>query len=125
MLYAHKLTNQKKYLEGALGVTDYILGMNATGFCYVTGFGKNSPLQPHHRAMASDGVDAPYPGFVVGGPNSDRQDEMSNEPGVSYPNKEPARAYIDRMAAYACNEVAINWNAALVFVLGYLNSVCK
>ena len=29
----------------------------------------------------------------------------------------PARAYVDETGAYACNEVAINWNAPLVFDL--------
>lgn len=120
MCYAYHLTKQEKYLESVIETVDYVFGKNATGFCFVTGFGKKSPLQPHHRIMAADGVEAPFPGFVVGGPNADRQDEISGEPGVHYPDKEPAKAYIDRMAAYACNEVAINWNAALVFVLGFL-----
>jgi len=122
MCYAYYLTRQNKYLESVIETVDYIFGKNATGFCFVTGFGKKSPLQPHHRVMAADGVEAPIPGFLVGGPNSDRQDEVSGEPGVHYPDKEPAKSYIDRMAAYACNEVAINWNAALVFVLGFLCS---
>ncbi len=29
----------------------------------------------------------------------------------------PARAYVDETGAYACNEVAVDWNATLVFVL--------
>ena len=29
----------------------------------------------------------------------------------------PARAYVDETGAYACHEIAINWNAPLVFVL--------
>lgn len=125
MCYAYNLTRQDKYLESVIETVDYVFGKNATGFCFVTGFGKKSPLQPHHRVMAADGVEAPFPGFLVGGPNTDRQDEVSGEPGVHYPNKEPAKAYIDRMAAYACNEVAINWNAALVFVLGFLCANAK
>lgn len=120
MCYAYYLTRQDKYLESVIETVDYVFGKNATGFCFVTGFGKKSPLQPHHRIMAADGVEAPFPGFLVGGPNADRQDEVSGEPGVHYPDKEPAKAYVDRMAAYACNEVAINWNAVLVFVLGFL-----
>ncbi len=118
--YAFYLTKQDKYLESVIETVDYVFGKNVTGYCFVTGFGKKSPLQPHHRAMAADGVEAPYPGFLVGGPNAERQDEVSGEPGVHYPDKEPAKAYVDRMAAYASNEVAINWNAALVFVLGFL-----
>lgn len=33
------------------------------------------------------------------------------------PNGPPAKMYLDEMASYASNEVAINWNAPLVFVL--------
>jgi endoglucanase len=29
----------------------------------------------------------------------------------------PARMYLDEQASYATNEVAINWNAPLVFLL--------
>jgi endoglucanase len=34
---------------------------------------------------------------------------------------QPARAYLDHEASFASNEVCINWNAPLVFVLEYLN----
>jgi endoglucanase len=70
--------------------------------------------------MGSDEIDDPYPGFLVGGPNAAREDEVSEEAGVYYPYKQPARAYVDAVGAYACNEVCINWNAVLVFVLGFL-----
>ena len=33
------------------------------------------------------------------------------------PDLPPAKMYIDDQAAYAANEVAINWNAPLVFLL--------
>lgn len=120
LCYAYYLTHQNKYLESVIETVDYIFGKNAIGTSFVTGFGRKSPMQPHHRIMASDDVELPFPGFLVGGPNGDRQDEISGEPGVHYPFKQPAKAYVDRMAAYACNETAINWNASLVFVLGFL-----
>jgi hypothetical protein len=66
MCYAYYLTRQDKYLESVIETVDYVFGKNATGFCFVTGFGKKSPLQPHHRIMAADGVEAPFPGFLVG-----------------------------------------------------------
>lgn len=125
MCYAYQLTSQNKYIESVIETADYIFGKNGVGISYVTGFGKESPIQPHHRVMSPDGVEAPFPGFLVGGANGDKQDVVAHEPGVNYPFKEPARAYTDRMAAYACNEVAINWNAALVFVLGFLNGNMK
>lgn len=33
------------------------------------------------------------------------------------PDLPPAKMYIDEEASYASNEVAINWNAPLVFLL--------
>ena len=33
----------------------------------------------------------------------------------------PALCYVDNVNSYASNEIAINWNAPLVFVLGYFN----
>lgn len=120
LCYAYKLTGKRKYLERVADVAGYIFGLNPTGCSFVTGFGDRSPLRPHHRIMGADTVDAPFPGFVVGGPNAGREDENREEPGVYYPQREPARSYVDLQGAYASNEVAINWNAALVFVVGFL-----
>lgn len=118
--YAYKQTGKLKYLNAVIDIVNYIFGDNATGYSFVTGYGSKSPLQPHHRIMGSDNINDPYPGFLVGGPNSNRQDEVANEPGVYYPYKQPARAYVDALPAYASNEICINWNAILVFVLGFV-----
>jgi hypothetical protein len=37
------------------------------------------------------------------------------------PDTPRGKMYVDQTGAYACNEVAINWNAPLVFVLAFLN----
>ena len=37
-----------------------------------------------------------------------------------YPSKEPARCYVDLVASYASNEIAINWNAPLAYITGFL-----
>ncbi|MFW6221340.1 MAG: glycoside hydrolase family 9 protein [Fibrobacterota bacterium] len=118
MAYAHRLTGGEKYINAALETCDYIFGKNAVGYSFVTGFGQRSSNWPHHRIMASDGIDAAFPGFVVGGPNNGLQD--TQDPSVHYHHTEPARAYLDKVASYASNEIAINWNAALAFVLGYV-----
>ncbi len=118
--YAYKQTGKRKYLNAVIDIVNYIFGNNSTGYSFVTGYGTRSPLQPHHRIMGSDDIEDPYPGFLVGGPNSCREDEISKEPGVYYPFKQPARAYVDALAAYASNEICINWNAVMVFVLGFV-----
>ncbi len=116
---AHHITGDKKYLAGAEQITDYILGKNATGYCFLTGFGTKNVMFPHHRPSGADGIDEPVPGFIVGGPNGHRQDRNT----VNYQSKFPAKSYMDVQESYASNEVCINWNAPAVFVLGYLQQV--
>lgn len=119
---AYHQTKKRVYLENVNDIVSYLFGNNPTGYSFVTGFGSRSPLHIHHRITGSDNIPEPFPGFVVGGPNAGREDENRNEPGVYYPSKEPAKSYIDIEASYASNEVALNWNAALVFVLGFLDN---
>lgn len=61
-------------------------------------------------------VKEPVPGLLAGGPNPGQQDrENCREAGVSYPSDRPAQAYVDHFCSYASNEIAINWNAPLVY----------
>ena len=120
LLYANKITGDKKYLEGALQNADYILGRNATGYCYVTGFGQKSTMHPHHRVSAADGIEAPMPGLLAGGPNPGQQD--NGDGSLAYPSKQPDESYIDHEGSYASNEIAINWNASLVAMLGWIDA---
>ncbi|HEY4289746.1 MAG TPA: glycoside hydrolase family 9 protein [Puia sp.] len=117
LLKSWLLKKDKKYLNAALDNLDYILGRNATGYCFVTGLGGFSPLHPHHRPSISDGVAAPVPGLLVGGPNPGRQDHQV------YPFFDAELAYIDNDQAYASNEIAINWNAPLVYLAGGIDAV--
>jgi endoglucanase len=116
---AYNQTKEKKYLNAMVETTDYIFGKNATGYSFVTGFGSKTPLNPHHRLSGGDGIAAPIPGFVVGGPNVVRQDAGN---GAQYSSKYPMKSYTDQLASYASNEICINWNAPLVFVLGFLET---
>ncbi len=116
---AHRLTGDEKYLIGAEQINDYIYGKNATGYCFLTGFGSKKVMFPHHRPSGADGVDDPVLGFIIGGPNNDRQDVDF----VEYSSEFPAKAYIDEEASFASNEVCLNWNAPAVYVLGYLQQV--
>ena len=120
LLYANKIIGDKKYLEGALQNADYILGRNATGYCYVTGFGQKSTMHPHHRVSAADGIDAPMPGLLAGGPNPGQQD--NGDGSLAYPSRQPDESYIDHEGSYASNEIAINWNASLVAMLGWIDA---
>ena len=119
-LYAYEITGDRKYADNAFRNVNYILGQNATGYCYVTGFGTKSPMYPHSRLCHSDGIEEPIPGLLVGGPNPGQQDIA----GVGrYHSDFPDESYEDVMPSYASNEIAINWNASLVAVTAWLASI--
>jgi endoglucanase len=100
-----------------LGNLDYILGRNATGYCFVTGMGTLSTLHPHHRPSVADGIEEPVPGLLAGGPNPGMQDKCH------YDFTEPETAYADIDCAYASNEIAINWNAPLVYLANAIEAL--
>ncbi|MCX2584703.1 glycoside hydrolase family 9 protein [Pedobacter sp. MR22-3] len=119
LINAYLFTQNKDYLNAAAGNLDYILGRNATGYSFVTGIGTYSPMNPHHRISFADGVADPVPGMLVGGPNPEKQD------GLKYESAEPELSYLDNVASYASNEIAINWNAPLVYVANALECLQK
>ena len=110
LINAYLLTNNKKYFIPAISNMDYVLGRNATGYSFITGFGSKSTMHPHHRPSVADNIVEPIPGLLAGGPNPGMQDKCF------YANKETETAYTDDDCAYASNEIAINWNAPLVYV---------
>jgi Glycosyl hydrolase family 9/Cellulase N-terminal ig-like domain len=118
LIQAFKLTNDKKYLNWALTNLDYILGRNATGYSFVTGYGHKTPLFPHHRQSEADGVTNPVPGLIVGGPNRGQQDGCK-----TYPSNIPDESYTDSVCSYASNEIAINWNAPAAYLAGALEAL--
>ena len=110
-LYAYHLTGQSIYLVNAERCLNHILGQNATGYCYVTGFGTHPTQDPHHRLSYSH-PKGTLPGFLAGGPNRMRQDAETD--GVRYPKNVSAdESYLDFQPSYASNEVTINWNVTL------------
>src|SRR5690606_21282298 len=114
LINAYLLTKDKRYINAALTNTDYIMGRNATGFCFITGMGNRSPMHIHHRLSVADGIAQPIPGLLAGGPNPAMQDKCK------YFFTEPETAYTDTDCSYASNETAINWNAPLAYVSGAL-----
>jgi endoglucanase len=117
LIIAFEETQEADFLEVALDQLHYMLGANAHRMTFVTGVGTRAPLHPHHRPSAADGVAAPVPGLLAGGANQYLQDAvLAAHFNSSTP---PALAYLDDQGSYASNEIAINWNAPLVFVSGY------
>lgn len=121
LVTAYRIEPRRDYLDAAQSALDYVLGRNGPGSSFVTGFGARSPLHPHHRPSEADGVAAPYPGMLVGGPNPGQQDRSGCR--RPYPSARPALSWLDDVCSYASNEIAINWNAPLVYVAAALQSL--
>jgi len=118
LIRVYKLTDDKKYLEYALGNLDYFMGRNATGYSFVTGNGHKTPMFPHHRQSEADGIADPVPGLIVGGPNPGKQDKCT-----TYTSDIPDESYTDNVCSYASNEIAINWNAPAAYLAGALEAL--
>ena len=123
LVQAYRITHKADYLNAAQSALDYTLGRNPLGLSYVTGFGARPAMHPHHRPSEADGIAAPLPGWLVGGPNPGQQDIRDCPAGTRYPSSQPALSYLDLACSYASNEVAINWNAPLVYVAAALQSL--
>jgi endoglucanase len=121
----YELTKDKKYLDATTRMMDYIMGTNAVGMTFVTGEGEYYPMRPHHRQCFADGIEEPIPGFLVGGPNFKREDDVDLHcPSckTDYLREFPATSYVDHFHSYASNEVTINWNASYVYVLAAIQA---
>ncbi len=114
LLVTNALYPNPRYVDAALDTLHYLLGRNTFSLSWVTQLGENAYRHPHHRLSGGTGKPEPWPGFLSGGPNADRQDAALKALPAGLP---PAKIYVDEQASYASNEIAINWNAVLVFML--------
>jgi len=89
---ADRLRPNPEYRATAQRALDHLFGRNFNGRSYVTGLGALPPAHPHDRRG-----EPAWPGYLVGG---------------SWPD---GRAWEDKVEKYALNEIAINWNAALIY----------
>ena len=118
LLQAFRINSDKKYLNGALGNLDYLMGRNATGYCFLTGFGSKRVMFPHHRPSEADGIVEPVPGLLSGGPNPGQQDKCEG-----YTTKIADESFLDATCSYSTNEIAINWNAPMVYLATSLEAL--
>jgi endoglucanase len=117
LLVANALQANPGYVRTAIENLHYLLGRNTFSLSFVTQVGANPFRHPHHRPSGADQNPEPWPGLLAGGPNHARQDEAMRDLQKLPAGLPPAKMYLDDQAAYAANEVAINWNAPLVFLL--------
>jgi len=112
----------ERFAPGVVAGMDYLLGRNAMGQSYVTGYGTRPLLHPHHRFWAQQAnprYPPPPPGAVSGGPNTELQDPYVRTRLQGCP---PQKCFADNIAAYSVNEIAINWNAALAWSAIWLDA---
>lgn len=96
---AYRLSPKPEYLDTTLDALSHLFGRNCYGRSFVTGLGYRPPMRPHDRRSGGDKVDDPWPGYLVGGPHP------------------RATSWADVQDDYRTNEIAINWNAALIYAL--------
>ncbi len=118
LLLANHFRPDPQTLEAAIGNLHYLLGRNCFGVSWVTQVGSNPFLHPHHRPSMADNIAAPWPGLLSGGPNAKPADPVAE----TLPRLPPMRMWLDNQMAFSLNEVAINWNAPLVFLLAGANA---
>lgn len=108
LLVVSDLFADDSYRQGAAEILHYMFGRNPFNSSYVTQFGDQYMRNPHHRPCVGDGIDEPWPGLLIGGPNAIYDSGLS-----SY----DAKCYVDDDGSYTTNEIAINWQAAYTYVL--------
>lgn len=113
LLVANAIHKDRRYIAAALDNLHYLLGRNTFSLSFVTQLGANPYRHPHHRPSGADSNPEPWPGLLSGGPNRHKQDPALQKLG----DLPPAKMFVDDQESYASNEVAINWQAPLVFVL--------
>ncbi len=116
LLMANNLNPNPEYIEYAQKHRDYIFGVNGVGYCYVTGYGANSPTGTHHRPSQVLGVT--MPGMLVGGANENLEDPYAN--AVLW-NTPAALCYVDNEQSFSCNEITIYWNSPLIYLMTGFN----
>jgi len=119
---AYDVTHERRYLDAVAVGFDYLLGRNPLDQSYVSGYGARPLEHPHHRFWAHQynfRFPPPPPGALAGGPNSGIQDPVAKQARLA--GCAPQKCYVDHIEAWSLNEVAINWNAPLVWVAAFLD----
>jgi len=112
LLIADTFSPEAGFTDAARDNLHYLLGRNTFSLSWVTQVGENPFQHPHHRPSGAMGK--AWPGLLSGGPDAGRQDAVLKSLPKDLP---PAKVYADQTGSYASNEICINWQAALVFLL--------
>jgi len=114
LLMANRFEPNVAFVNAARDNLHYLLGRNTFSLSWVTQLGQHPFQHPHHRPSGSGKQSGAWPGLLSGGPNAGRQDAVLAKLPQDLP---PAKVYADQLASYASNEICLNWQASLVFLL--------
>lgn len=110
------------YMDTMQKGMSYLLGNNPLDQSYITGYGERATQEPHHRfwaKAASSLYPSPPAGVLAGGPNRIiSQDPIAK---IDLVGCAPLKCYLDNIKSYATNEITINWNSPLAWVVAYMN----
>lgn len=115
LLMAKRLNKVADDYQMAKKQFDYLLGANATSYCFVTGYGTLTPQNTHHRP--SQALKTTMFGMLVGGANSNLEDPYAQNVLAKKP---AAKCYVDNVQSYSCNEITVYWNSPLIYLLAGL-----
>lgn len=124
---AFDFTGKRRYRDAVVDALDYILGRNPLDISYVSAYGERAMQNPHHRFWAPSAdamLPPPPPGALSGGPNSTNPAEEVAKALIDE-GCAPQTCWSDDIRAYSLNEVAINWNAPLVWVAAFLDQTAR
>jgi endoglucanase len=114
LLIANQFEPDNSFVDAARDNLHYLLGRNTFSLSWVTQVGDHPFQHPHHRPSGDGKQSGAWPGLLSGGPNARPQDKVL----AAFPKDlPPAKGYADQLASYASNEICINWQASLVFLL--------
>jgi len=122
LLFAHALTGDSRYRDGALRQLDWVLGRNSLDRSFVTAYGQNPSVNPYHWTRYVYQI--LMPGWAVGGPNPGSAGADPPLLALQQLGTPPARCYLDLCAAngsWASNEGQTSENGALLFAAGMLS----
>ena len=112
---AWKLTGEERFRLAAEKQLHYLLGVNPVGYCYVSCYGSQPMLHPHHRPSVTTGVCVP--GLLSGGAASGMMDAVAREHLQDAP---AGKSFVDDHGSYSTNEICVYWNSPMVALLAGL-----
>jgi endoglucanase len=119
---AYAMSGDPDLLAATRTGVDYLLGRNALGQSYVTGYGTDFSRHQRIRHFAHD-VDPAFPppptGALAGGPTNQAYPDFPDDPRL--PGLPPQQAYLDVPTSETTNDVCVRWNAPLVWVSTFLS----